>query len=369
MAKIAYVVNSLNLGGAENLVVQMSLAFSSTHSVMVICLDEPGLWADKLRTAGIPVYCVYRQDGLDFHTALRLAALTRKYDIDIIHAHQCTAWFYAALSRLLFRKPKLLFEEHGRHYPEVRSVKKIIVNKLLVQHLTHYIVAVSHDLSQRLIEFEGVSLGRIKVIYNGIESPLQLSEEKRVNLRKGFGVLIDEFLVGSVGRLDHIKNYPLLLQTFAELITEYPKAKLMLVGEGPEREHLQNLAEELAIVEKVIFTGYRQDATDLLQAFDLFVLCSFSEGTSMALLEAMATGLPSVVTDVGGNSDLITSGESGWVVNSDDKHSLLIASKEAIGDCRKARKYALNARTRFDKQFTFDRMISGYQNLYLSMVG
>ena len=153
---LAYVVNSLNAGGTEKLVVDMSLAFAPDFEVAVICLDEPGVWAKNLREKNIPVHCIWRQPGLDMNVPVRLAHHLRRYETKIIHAHQCTAWFYAALSRLLYSSPSLLMEEHGRFFPEVENRKRAFVNRWAVRRLTHRFVAVSEDVRARLKRFEGL---------------------------------------------------------------------------------------------------------------------------------------------------------------------------------------------------------------------
>ena len=133
--KLLHVVNSLNPGGAERLAVHMSQSFASEFEVSVVCLDEPGLWASGLRRQGIPVYCLYRQSGLDAGVALKLAQYCRRHQVDIIHAHQCTPWFYAGLSRLVYSSPRLLLEEHGRFFPEVMNRKRAFFNKTAIRHL------------------------------------------------------------------------------------------------------------------------------------------------------------------------------------------------------------------------------------------
>ncbi|MBM9514554.1 glycosyltransferase [Desulfogranum marinum] len=369
MAVIAYVVNSLNLGGTEHLVVQMSEVYRNEHDILIICLDEPGLWAERLREQGIAVHCCRRQPGLDLNVARKIANICQFNKVDIIHAHQCTAWFYSALSRLIYRKNKLLFEEHGRHYPEVYSWKKNFINKLVIQHLTHVTVAVSEDVRKRLVKYEGLSQKNIQVVYNGVHSPVLISAEKRKKIRNIFGIAEDDFLIGSVGRLDAIKNYPMLLAAFARFVEKYPKAKLMLVGDGPEKKKLHELATELGCEADVIFTGYRSDATELLQCFDLFVLCSFSEGTSMALLEAMASSIASVVTDVGGNPELIVDKVNGWVITSDDDIALENVMLEAINNKKQTVHLAQMAKKRYEEQFTFEAMIARYRSMYSTLIG
>lgn len=369
MSRIIYVVNSLNVGGTENLVAQMSKAFHGEHIVSVICLDEPGRWAGGLRSIGVDVNCLWRQPGLDFRMAAKIAGFCRQQKVDLIHAHQCTAWFYSALSRLFFGRPKLLFEEHGRHYPEILSRKKNVVNKIIIQSLTHRIVAVSQDVKMRLVAYEGISNDRIDVIYNGVRNPSAVSDERRRELRGELGLEPDDFIIGSVGRLDAIKNIPLLLRAFQEAGKTSRKLKLMLVGDGPEKEALSNLVGKLQIEKDVVFTGYRKDATDLLQCMDAFVLCSFSEGTSMALLEAMAAGVPVIVTDVGGNPELVEQYRNGWVVPSGSEERLKTAIRECVGNDALRQEMAEKSRAIFATTFTFDRMIDNYRSLYLKMIG
>lgn len=214
---LAYVVNSLHPGGTEKLVVEMSLEFSQRFNLIVVCLDEPGVWASQLRRQSIPVYCVWRQPGLDGAIPLRLAKLFRQHEVTLIHAHQCTAWFYCALTRLLYRKPKLLLHEHGRLYPEAESRKRILFNKMIACPLTHKFTAVSSDLRTRLSRYEGIKKKNIEVVYNGVHLEVHKNAKKRRELRQALGFRDDEFVIGTLGRLDPIKNIPLLIGSIARL--------------------------------------------------------------------------------------------------------------------------------------------------------
>ncbi len=366
--KIVYIVNSLNLGGTENLVVQMSLAFQTMYDVTVICLDEPGLWAQKLRSRGIPVYCFWRQPGIDLFMAVKIAMFCKKENISLIHAHQCTPWFYSALSRLLQPKTKILFEEHGRHYPEHYNWKRNFVNKIVIQHLTHKTVAVSQDVAKRLVRYEGISEDLIEVVYNGVNSPQTITFDSQQSLRQQFGFKADDFVIGAIGRLDPIKNLPLLINAIAEVKTVNKNIKGLIVGDGPERGRLQELVANRNLTDDVIFTGYRKDATELLQTIDLFSLCSFSEGTSMALLEAMATGTPVIVTNVGGNPELITKHANGWVIQSDNLAEMTEAIFDITQNSHKRKLFSQEGRNRFITYFTFDIMVEKYKKIYLELL-
>jgi glycosyltransferase involved in cell wall biosynthesis len=366
---LAYVVHSLDPGGTEKLVVEMSLAFAAEYRVVVFCLDVPGLWASRLRENGIPVHCVWRQSGFDALVPGKLARLCRHYDVQLIHAHQCTPWLYAALSRLRHRRPKLLLEEHGRFYPEVDSPKRRLFNGLVTKRLTHRFVAVSNDVRERLVRYEGLDAGRIEVVYNGVALDPPLTPEARTALRAEFGFGPDDFVVGTVGRFDPIKNLPMLVDALAAARLANPHVCGLLIGDGPERAVVESGLEATGLKRDVRLTGFRDDARRLVQALDLFVLASYSEGTSMALLEAMGFGVPVAVTRVGGNPEVVTDGETGWLVKSGDVQGLTRVIAQAASDEPLRRARAAAARRRYVENFSFDRMLDAYRQRYAEMLG
>jgi glycosyltransferase involved in cell wall biosynthesis len=361
---LAYVVNSLNPGGTEKLVVEMSLAFRAEFEVVVLCLDEPGLWAEDLRSEGIPVHCLWRQPGRDLAVSFRLANYFRRLDVRIVHAHQTTPWFYAALSRLLHSEPRLLFEEHGRFFPEVRNSMRILVNRFLVRKLTHRFVAVSQDICERLRKYEGLGGEAIEVIYNGARPDPLLGPGEREALRSELGFTTGSFVVGTVGRFDPIKNLPMLVAGLARVSREVDVLRGLLVGDGPVFPEIRSLVQKAGLQDRVKLTGFRTDARRLIGCMDLFVLSSFSEGTSMALLEAMMAGVPVAVTGVGGNPEVVLDGETGWVVPSNAVDALAAAILECVSNARKRRETAAAGKRRFEDQFTFDRMIENYGKQY-----
>jgi len=358
------VVNSLNPGGAERLVEQMSQAFASEFDVSAVCLDEPGLWASELRQRGVPVHCMYRQPGLDIGIALKLAKYCRRHQINIIHAHQCTPWFYAALSRLVYSPPRLLFEEHGRFFPEVVNRKRALFNKTAIRPLTHRFVAVSEDVRNRLVEYEGLPCNQIEVVYNGVAPDPPLDGSERDQLRQSLGIGPDDFLVGTAGRFDPIKNLPILLKSIAGAREKSASLRGLLLGDGPIFEQIKELRDNLGLSDHVVMPGHRDDARRLIQCMDLFVLSSFSEGTSMALLEAMAGGVPVAVTAVGGNPEVVIGGQTGWVVASGSIKELTGAILNAVSHPRKSLEFGEAARRRFEEKFTLEKMLQSYRMIY-----
>ncbi len=366
--RLLYIINSLNPGGAERLAVQMSQAFAGEYEVSVVCLDEPGAWANRLRRQGIPVNCLYRQPGLDTGIILELAKYCRRHKVDIIHAHQCTPWFYAALSRLLYSRPRLLFEEHGRFFPEVMNRKRVFFNSTVVRRLTHRFIAVSEDVRNRLVKYEGVNFDQIEIVYNGAAPDLPLERAVREQVRQSLGIRPDDFLVGTAGRFDPIKNLPMLLKSIAGAREKTASIRGLLVGNGPAFEQVRKLRDNLGLSEVVVMPGHRDDARQLIQCMDLFVLSSFSEGTSMALLEAMAGGVPVAVTAVGGNPEVVLCGRTGWVVPSDSVRDLEDAILEAASHPQKALQFAESGRLRFDERFTREKMLQSYRGIYRELL-
>ena len=365
---LLYVVNSLNPGGTERLVMEMGLAFNREYRVSIICLDEPGLWAEDLRHQGIPVHCVWRQPGLDLSMPAKIARIAREHQATLIHAHQCTPWFYGALSRIFHRAPKLLLEEHGRFYPEQDKPARRRVNRAVIVPLSHRFVAVSEDVRWRLDRYEGLNAARVDVIYNGVDVGPRLSAPERVELRQALGFGERDIVVGTVGRFDPIKNLPMLIESLAAAREQDSRIRGLLVGDGPEFGAVAQLIRAHHLDDVVRLTGFRTDARQLVQCLDLFVLSSFSEGTSMALLEAMASGVPAVVTAVGGNPEIVVAGETGWVVPSGAVAALTSVVLEAARDETLRRDFGRAGRQRFEENFTFERMLECYRELYRSMM-
>ncbi len=367
-SSLAYVVNSLDPGGTEKLVVEMSLAFSEEFDVVVICLDAPGLWTRDLRSRGVPVHCVWRQPGLDLSIPVKLAELFRHLQIDIVHAHQCTAWFYAALARLRYGAPRLLLEEHGRFFPEEDKPGRRLFNRVVTRRLTHGFVAVSRDIRERLCRYEGLDMRTIEVVHNGVREGPPVSLTEREAYRRDLGFTPECFVVGTVGRFDRIKNLSMLIDSLATAVGDLPQIRGLLVGDGPQFAEIRAQVQRCGLQGRVVLTGFRSDARQLIACMDLFVLSSVSEGASMALLEAMMAGVAVAVTDVGGNPELVARGATGWIVPSGSSHSLAAAIREAVCDPVRRREYGAAGRRRFQESFLFETMIASYRRTYHRML-
>ncbi len=365
---ITFVVHSLNPGGAERLALDMAIELKKDYNINILCLDEPGTWAERIRENKIFVHSLYREQGIDFTLPYLISRYTKRFHTHIIHAHQTTPWFYSALSRLLNPRPYLLFEEHGRFYPEVLNKKTVLFNKAVINRLTHRVVAVSEDIKNRLAIYEGIPKEKIEVIYNGIKLQGLDIDKFREEKRKGLNLRSDDFVIGSVGRLDPIKNFPMLVLAVKESIKQIPNLKCVIVGDGSEFCKIKEIIQEHGLTKNIILTGYRKDAATLISAFDLFILTSFSEGISMAILEAMCMGVPCIATRVGGNPELIEDKVSGWLVESNDYNALSDLICYVFNNRQLLKEISESAKIRIKDKFLFQDMIKNYKKIYNELI-
>ncbi|MCC5853721.1 MAG: glycosyltransferase, partial [Alkalimonas sp.] len=223
--------------------------------------------------------------------------------------------------------------------------------------------AISKATKAALVEYEFIPEGKIEVIYNGIE-PLVSTEAGKAKARQELGIQPEQRVIGTVARLDPIKNQAMMLEAFALLAPEFPELVLLLVGDGPERHNLEQLASQLNISKRVIFAGFKSPATDYMALMELFLLPSLSEGTSMTLLEAMSLGIPCIVSDVGGNPEVVVHGLSGVVLARNDCKSLrnvissLLRSSDSLSDMQS------ESYLRFNTHFSNAIMVGAFDNVY-----
>lgn len=366
---LAYIANSLDPGGTERLVVDMGLAFAEDYDVRVWTLDAPGAWASRLRDAGIPVVGLWRQPGIDLAVAGALARDLKAAGAAIVHAHQCSPWFYAALSRLRWAPPRLLLEEHGRFWPEPDRPLRRAVNRALINRLTHRFVAVSGDIATRLVRFEGVPASHVEVIHNGVAPAEPCDALERARRRAALGLAPDDVVIGTIGRFDPVKNLPMLVDALAGAMARQPRLRAVLVGDGPQRVEIEARVLATGFSGRFVLTGHRDDARALVPCFDAFALASVSEGLSVAVLEAMAAGVPVAVTAVGGNTELVEDGCTGWVVPSGDTGALQRAFVAAAADPGGRARLGDAGRRRWEARFSFASMIDAYRGLYRGMLG
>lgn len=300
----------------------------------------------------------------DKWNALRMARLFRALAPDIVHTRNWTC-IDAVIGARLARVPVVIQGEHGRDAldPEGQNPVRRRVRRLLGPLVTEF-VTVSRDLARWLIEDVRIPARKVSSICNGVDTERFRPGDREAG-RRALGVSPGTFVVGTVGRLDPVKDHVGLIRAFLDLeITAGTPATLVIVGDGPMQRELEALVKELGAGERVRLCGERDDVPQALRGFDLFVLPSVGEGISNAILEAMATGLPVVATRVGGNPELVADGVTGALVEARATPPLSSAIARYRNDPALARRHGEAARARALHEFSFARMLAGYRDLY-----
>jgi glycosyltransferase involved in cell wall biosynthesis len=363
--RVGFVVHVMQVAGAEVLVAEAIRRLRGRIEATVFCLDAPGTLGEQLRCEGVEVVCLGRRPGRDWRVAWRLARESRARHVEVLHAHQYTPFFYSALARVAsMGGPRLVLTEHGRHYPDLVRPLRRAVNRLVLDRLADAVNACCVFSADGLARVDGFSARRIEVIENGIDLTRYSRTSNRAALRRGLGLETGRRYVITIARFHPVKDHATLLRAFAEVAAARPDVDLLLAGDGPLRADLERLAVESCISGRVRFLGVRSDVPALLQASDLFALTSVSEAASLTLLEAMASGLAVVVTNVGGNPEIVREGVEGLLVPRGDSSATATALLRLLDDPALAAAMGAAGRARVEDRYRLQRTIESYYALY-----
>jgi glycosyltransferase involved in cell wall biosynthesis len=355
----------MQVAGAEMLVKEIIERLGDRIEATVFCLDKVGPLGEQLRAAGTEVVCLGRQPGRDWGVVWRLAREVRRRGVEILHAHQYTPFFYASLAAPLSRiRPRVILTEHGRHFPDRVSPLRRAMNRLVFDRLADAVNAVCGFSARSLCRIDGFAGRRIDIIENGIVAERYRSARNRSACRRQLGLDPDRRYVANVARLHPVKDQTTLIRAFAQVAAERDDVDLLLIGDGPLRAVLTDLVEHLELEQRVRFLGIRSDVPDILEAVDIFALTSVSEAASLTLLEAMASGLPVVVTAVGGNPEIVRHGREGLLVRRGDAGETAAALLQLLDDPGKAAALGRAGRARICQRYRMERTVEEYAHLY-----
>ena len=314
---VVHVTQSLGWGGLERVVYDLATRVDpERYRAAVISLSDELGRAEQFAAAGVTV-AVESQRGLDAALPFRLARRFRAMNADLVVAHNFGRFFYAGPAARLAGVPAM-YSEHSNTRPDERA---LWLAQPRLTRLAAAVVAVSETVRGQMIAGQGLPPERIKVVPNGIDlSPYRQDSDAR-QARLALGLPADARVIGHVGRLVPVKHQALLLAAFARLAPEDPKAHLVLAGDGPLRDDLAADASRRGISSRVHLLGRRDDIPEVLAAMDVFCLCSHSEGLPLAIVEAMAAGLPVVATETAGR-DLVLHGKTGFLTPAGDAAAL-----------------------------------------------
>ncbi len=292
--KVLHIITGLASGGAES---QLELVLRHTrHDSEVVSLYNCGYVGRQMAARGVRVRDLGMQTNRQLLSGLRLASLVREGGYDVVHVHLYRACVYGRIAAKLAGVPVIVTTEHslgeeqieGR--PKTRAVRLLYLATDLLSDAT---VAVSPRVEKRLVEW-GVSRKKIRVVPNGVDfERFGFDPSARKIVREEFGIPPEDYVVGAVGRLHPFKRFDVLIKAAGPVLER--GGWLLLVGEGQEKDRLQEVARETGLSRRVIFAGERSDVAGLLSALDVFVSPSTEETFGIAILEATAVGVKSIV--------------------------------------------------------------------------
>ncbi|MFT6835527.1 MAG: glycosyltransferase involved in cell wall biosynthesis [Francisellaceae bacterium] len=362
--KILHVTYDMRIGGTEMVIKNIIQgADTQKYEMSIFCIEQPiGPWGLELEENGTTIHSKNRNEGFDFSLIWSIREVLIREKINVIHCHQYTPWVYGVIAAIGLNT-KVIFTEHGRFYPDSSSWKRRIVNPIL-SVFTDSITAISKATKQALVDYEFLSASKIEVIYNGIKALEPVTDCEIKTLKQELSISAEYVVLGTVARLDPIKNHAMMLEAFSLVVQCKPNTKLIIVGDGELMTALKAQCNKLAISENVIFTGYITNPSRYIQMFDVFLLSSFSEGTSMTLLEAMSAGKPCVVTDAGGNGEIILNNINGLVTPNNDIEAFKSAIMMCQVDAIEFERFGESGLLIFNSRFSSSNMSQNYANIY-----
>jgi sugar transferase (PEP-CTERM/EpsH1 system associated) len=366
--RILHVISYMGRGGAEMGILKLIRGLDGARFEQRICTTH-GFDADFVRH-NLPEREPYAAGSAELKLQFplfRLARIMREYRPHIVHSRNWGA-LEAVVAAKLAGVPTIIHSEHGY---EVDMFAGLPLRRRVFRNVAYTMADAVFAVTRELRNFHArqawVQPERIAVLYNGVDTQrFAPCSNDRLAMRVQLGFPQDSFVVGSVGRLVTIKDHQTLLKAAAMLVESGIDVRVLLVGSGPEREKLQNLASA-TLEGRVHFAGDSDRVPEMLNAMDAFVLPSLGEGMSNTLLEAMACGLPVIVTNVGGNPEIIEDGRTGWLFTPGDAKGLAAKLKALVNNPVLLREISAAARTHTVERFSLQGMMRNYATFYLDL--
>jgi glycosyltransferase involved in cell wall biosynthesis len=349
--RIIHVCLGLELGGMENLLIEFAArADRNRFDLHFVSLTTKGPAADAIERLGWPVIAMHQRPGLNPTLPLALTRLFLRLRPDVVHTHNTKPMLYAAPAARVAGVRAVIHTRHGQRHGATRR-QTFLFN--LAAKCVDQIVSVSAD-STRRAQLQGLSPDRTTTILNGIDTSRFPAAGP---CPTGPAVF--------VGRLSPEKDIPTLLRAAAIVAKDQPSFRLHLIGAGPILPELQHATHALGLRDRVQFLGSTTDVSAALAGASLFVLPSLTEGISLALLEAMASAIPVVATDVGGNREVVLDHETGLLAPPSLSDAIAAAILNLYTQPARARLMGLAGRRRVEAEFDSRQMVARYESLYV----
>jgi len=351
--KIAHVIDSMEVGGAETLVSQMCrLQREQGHTSCVYAVATLGPLGEQMRKEG---FLVQPNVGRHLLDATRNFFRTfRGLRPDVVHLHNPTPTIYAATAARMAGVPSIISTRHSLVAPPRKVVEEL--KYTIAARSCDWIVGICEATVNNLKNIHSAPMRKIVRVYNGA-TPLKRTAKQDWPPKSGFTLVY-------VGRLEPVKNHALLLNAFRGALASMPDLRLWMVGDGSERKKMESLATELGISSQVMFWGQQLDVAPFFSAADAFIMSSTSEGLPVSLLQAFSVGLPAIVTDVGGMAEVVRLARAGATVPISDPDAMAAAILRMASNNEERKQFSKNAEAAFHARFSLKIMVEAYMNLY-----
>ena len=367
---IAHVVYRFDIGGLENGVANLINNMPpQAYRHVVISLTEITDFKDRIRRKDVEFISLHKPPGHAVRLYPRLFRLFRRLRPDIVHTRNLAA-LEATVPAWAAGVPVRIHGEHGLEGIDLNGGwrKYDVLRRVYRPFVTSY-VGLSRQLVAYLLGPIRVSRDRVAQIYNGVDAErFRAATEVPPALPDCPFSPGEHWLVGTVGRMQPVKNQALLARAFVRALVLAPelgtRMRLVLVGDGPRRPEIESILKEGGVAGQCWLAGERNDVAAILSGLDCFVLPSQSEGISNVILEAMASGLPVIATNVGGNGELVEDGGTGLLVPVGDVDAMAHAILKLAGNAATAREMGSRGRQAVENRFSLQAMVRNYQNLY-----
>lgn len=372
---IVHVVYRLDTGGMEKILLSVINSTKELYRHAVICLAGYGAMRDQIEDATVTCFTLDKKPGKDWMHYVRYWRLLRALKPDLVHSYNIGTLDLVPVAWLAGVR-RVTHAEHGRDWtdPHGNNPRYLRLRRWMAPLIRRYI-AVSPDLQDWLIHSAGIRPDKVVYIPNGIDLTKFKVAHRRPRLRKLLADFAspDTVLVGNVARLDKVKDHIGLISAFKILCDRTDQSqfdcRLIIAGEGPQREELVRHIAQLGMTERIHLLGNRDDVHELLAACDVFALSSMAEGMPLTLLEAMAASLPVVSTNVGGIAFVVEDGKTGVLVAPSDPEVFADALRIYVNDEKLRHQHGDAGYKRVVAKFGLDKMISAYVSLYDQMLG
>lgn len=365
---IAHVLYRLDFGGLENGLVNLLNSLpEDRYRHAVICLTDYSEFANRIQSKNVELFALHKLPGNSVKMHGQIWNLFRKIKPAIVHTRNLGS-LETQVPAALASVPIRIHSEHGRDMDDLKGQnrKNQWIRRLYSPFVHHYI-ALSKDLEEYLASSVGIGKNRISQLYNGVNiNKFTVLKKQRI----WQNTILDEnhFVIGTVGRMQKVKDQVTFAKAFIRALELDPEAnkrlRLTMIGDGHLREEVLEILKSAGVEHLAWLPGARNEVADLMGGFDLFVLPSLAEGISNTILEAMASGLPVLATNVGGNAELVDDKNTGKLVESSDIESMARSILDYYHAPELAKKHGLAGRMRVEELFSLNAMVNNYAKIY-----